>query len=230
MVHLNRLVSKKQLSIVFWNGVQQSKESHEPKTCAGEARRLCDLDVRTRIQHVRGLLRHFNYQIQGKHISYLIIYYSRMHLQGFDSRANCALSHSPGKLIHRKSFLHGSYFESLSVRIKRTTPRKVVLFFYGAPEPVSEQKTIEYCFLERCSTKQGVTRAIDLRRRSATTMRLEHSNPRYSFVRCNLFFTCPFPCSKNKNHRYCGGLLYGAPSGIRTRDPLIKSQLLYQLS
>jgi len=25
-------------------------------------------------------------------------------------------------------------------------------------------------------------------------------------------------------------LLYGAPSGIRTRDPLIKSQLLYQLS
>ena len=24
--------------------------------------------------------------------------------------------------------------------------------------------------------------------------------------------------------------LYGAPSGIRTRDPLIKSQLLYQLS
>ena len=25
-------------------------------------------------------------------------------------------------------------------------------------------------------------------------------------------------------------LTYGAPSGIRTRDPLIKSQLLYQLS
>ena len=24
--------------------------------------------------------------------------------------------------------------------------------------------------------------------------------------------------------------LFGAPSGIRTRDPLIKSQLLYQLS
>ena len=30
MVHLNRLVNKKQLIIVFWNGVRQSKESHEP--------------------------------------------------------------------------------------------------------------------------------------------------------------------------------------------------------
>ena len=28
----------------------------------------------------------------------------------------------------------------------------------------------------------------------------------------------------------CTHVLYGAPSGIRTRDPLIKSQLLYQLS
>ena len=70
-MYLNRLVNKKQLSIVFWNGVQQSKESHEPKTCAGEVRGLCDLDVRTQIQHVRGVLRHFNYQIQGKHIGYL---------------------------------------------------------------------------------------------------------------------------------------------------------------
>jgi len=26
------------------------------------------------------------------------------------------------------------------------------------------------------------------------------------------------------------GMVIGAPSGIRTRDPLIKSQLLYQLS
>ena len=86
LVHLNRLVNKKQLSIVFWNGVQQSKESHEPKTCAGEVRRLCDLDVRTRTIHLFG-----------------VIY----------------------------------------------------------------------------------------------------------------FFTCPFPRSKNKNHRCCGGLFYGAPSGIR---------------
>ena len=49
--------------------------------------------------------------------------------------------------------------------------------FYGAPEPVSEQKIIDNCFLERCPTKQGVTRAADLRRRRATTMRLGRSNP-----------------------------------------------------
>ena len=48
---------------------------------------------------------------------------------------------------------------------------------YGAPEPVSEHKTINDCFSERCPTKQGVTRAADLRRRSATTMRLGRSNP-----------------------------------------------------
>ena len=48
MVHLNRLVNKNQLSIDFWSGVQQSKESREPKTCEGDERRLCDLDVRTR--------------------------------------------------------------------------------------------------------------------------------------------------------------------------------------
>ena len=36
---------------------------------------------------------------------------------------------------------------------------------------------------------------------------------------------------KEEHHRCCDGvLLFGAPSGIRTRDPLIKSQLLYQLS
>ena len=40
----------------------------------------------------------------------------KLDFQGFDSRANCALSHSPGKLVHRKSFLHGSYFESLRRR------------------------------------------------------------------------------------------------------------------
>ena len=34
-----------------------------------------------------------------------------------------------------------------------------------------------------------------------------------------------------KEHRCCDALfVFGAPSGIRTRDPLIKSQLLYQLS
>ena len=36
---------------------------------------------------------------------------------------------------------------------------------------------------------------------------------------------------QQKHHRICDGVfLFGAPSGIRTRDPLIKSQLLYQLS
>ena len=33
-----------------------------------------------------------------------------------------------------------------------------------------------------------------------------------------------------KNHASCLSFRTGAPSGIRTRDPLIKSQLLYQLS
>ena len=36
--------------------------------------------------------------------------------------------------------------------------------------------------------------------------------------------------AKTKKHRLCGVFVFGAPSGIRTRDPLIKSQLLYQLS
>ena len=60
--------------------------------------------------------------------------------------------------------------------IQQKTPHKVVFSFYGAPEPVSEQKEINNCFLERCPTKQEVTRAKDLRRRSATTMRLGRSN------------------------------------------------------
>ena len=47
MVHLNRLANKKKLIIAFWSGVRQSKKSHEPKTCGGEVRRLCDSDVRT---------------------------------------------------------------------------------------------------------------------------------------------------------------------------------------
>ena len=33
-------------------------------------------------------------------------------MTGFDSRTNYVLGHSPGKLVHRKSFLHGSYFKS----------------------------------------------------------------------------------------------------------------------
>ena len=35
---------------------------------------------------------------------------------------------------------------------------------------------------------------------------------------------------KTKNSFFRTSFFYGAPSGIRTRDPLIKSQLLYQLS
>ena len=46
---------------------------------------------------------------------------------------------------------------------------------YGAPEPVSEREIIDNCFSERCPTKQGVTRAVDLHRRCTTTMRLGHS-------------------------------------------------------
>ncbi len=38
-------------------------------------------------------------------------------------------------------------------------------------------------------------------------------------------------CKKNKANTQKGiCFIYGAPSGTRTRDPLIKSQLLYQLS
>ena len=36
--------------------------------------------------------------------------------------------------------------------------------------------------------------------------------------------------TKRKTSIIDGGFSFGAPSGIRTRDPLIKSQLLYQLS
>ena len=39
------------------------------------------------------------------------------------------------------------------------------------------KKQLITVFLERCPTKQGVIRAIDLRRRRTTTMRLGRSNP-----------------------------------------------------
>ena len=39
------------------------------------------------------------------------------------SSRTALVSHSPGKLVHRKSFLHGSYFESPPTRIKQKTPR-----------------------------------------------------------------------------------------------------------
>ena len=40
----------------------------------------------------------------------------------------------------------------------------------------------------------------------------------------------PWVGQKEKTPRKVVFFLFGAPSGIRTRDPLIKSQLLYQLS
>ena len=57
---------------------------------------------------------------------------------------------------------------------------------------------------------------------------LPGSSPTEYFQHCKAYL----PCSEwervyplRLKHQ-----LYGAPSGIRTRDPLIKSQLLYQLS
>ena len=60
-----------------------------------------------------------------------------------------------------------------------------VLLATQIPQAVCEQKEINNCFLERCPTKQEVTRAKDLRRRSATTRRLGRSNPgvdNYCFI------------------------------------------------
>ena len=79
----------------------------------------------------------------------------------------------------------------------------------GAPEPVSEQKIIDNCFLERCPTKQGVTRAEDLRRRRARTMRLGRSKP----VRCRkrifrdmlLGRLKPVRCRKHLQGIFCSG-------------------------
>ena len=41
---------------------------------------------------------------------------------------------------------------------------------------------------------------------------------------------CSFQKHIKRKNTAIAVFLYGAPSGIRTRDPLIKSQLLYQLS
>ena len=41
-MRLEGLVKKKQLSVVFSNGVRQSKEQDKPQTCVGDVSRLCD--------------------------------------------------------------------------------------------------------------------------------------------------------------------------------------------
>ena len=55
---------------------------------------------------------------------------------------------------------------------------------------------------------------------------------RYANFPSRFAFGSSFPLEayKKKNTAYAVFSFYGAPSGIRTRDPLIKSQLLYQLS
>ena len=110
---------------------------------------------------------------------------------------------------------------------------------------VSAGKTTECCFYKRCETKQGVSQAADLRRRSLTTMRLEWisnsfeprakiknnlGEPRLS-VWSGLRGSNPPPPP------WQGGALpnelnpqNGASGRNRTNDTRIFSPLLYQLS
>ena len=53
-------------------------------------------------------------------------------MMGFDSRANYALSHSPEKLVHRKSFLLGSYFESRFYLSRTEAP----VFIFGGDDGI----------------------------------------------------------------------------------------------
>ena len=97
------------------------------------------------------------------------------------------------------------------------------VLLFGAPEPVSEEKTVNSCFFERCPTKQGAEEASV----SSDTQRLCDSDIRTHVSNVELEFG---GSHKRKTTPYGVVFFYGAPSGIRTRDPLIKSQLLYQLS
>ena len=63
-------------------------------------------------------------------------------------------------------------------------------------------------------------RAAVIRRENSSTGRVFYTAPTSN----------PFGVCKRKTPRKVVFLFYGAPSGTRTRDPLIKSQLLYQLS
>ena len=72
----------------------------------------------------------------------------------------------------------------------------------------------------RDSTLARTTRSV-IRRKNSSTGRVFYTAPTSNPRRRN---------KRKKHHaRWCFSF-YGAPSGIRTRDPLIKSQLLYQLS
>ena len=82
---------------------------------------------------------------------------------------------------------------------------------------VSAEKTIEYRFFKRCSTKQGVDGAKDLRRRLSMTMRLEWNS--------NLFE----PQKKTKKDTR-KSVLSGADYGARTRHLHLGKVALYQMS
>ena len=71
----------------------------------------------------------------------------------------------------------------------------------------------------RDSTLARTARSV-IRRENSSTGRVFYTAPTSN----------PFGVCKRKTPRKVVFLFYGAPSGIRTRDPLIKSQLLYQLS
>ena len=89
------------------SGVRPSNDSAEPQTCEGDSRGLCDSDrpsFETRV-----------------------IY----DITGLDSRANCALGHSRGKLVHRKSFLYRSYFEPLHRPKTKKHSRKECFFVWS---------------------------------------------------------------------------------------------------
>ena len=45
-------ISSPKVYISPGSNVRQSKESHEPQTCVGDVRRLCDSDVRTHVSNV----------------------------------------------------------------------------------------------------------------------------------------------------------------------------------
>ena len=71
----------------------------------------------------------------------------------------------------------------------------------------------------RDSTLARTARSV-IRRENSSTGRVFYTAPTSN----------PFGVCKRKTPRKVVFPFYGAPSGIRTRDPLIKSQLLYQLS
>ena len=76
----------------------------------------------------------------------------------------------------------------------------------------------ECCFFEGCETKQGVRRAVDLRRRRLTTMRLEWNS--------NLFEPREVTKKKKALPTKC---FFGADYGARTRHLHLGKVALYQM-